>query len=611
MKPDIRRVDSLLHISYANAGRVHTAKSYPLTAPNGSTIILIGCETGLQILWRGGQPVKGQARNSLWKDDGILNHQENGDEVDSVTHDHSVHFEENEDEGYTPSTEFMPIIQSINLPLSTAVLHIAVPHIPRNTSKYDHDSIPKLYSDYLVVAAACSDCSVRLITIPLAPPSSRIQSEAKPARTASFDQMGPYGERVLVILGGTNHQSIPKCLSLTLVPSSTGHDSDLEMDEDDTQCVLLIHRLPLNSDGTGLDLIADGHNVPWITQVLPSSPVSLHFHPSLPGDGKNCRLLVAERKGTVRILGCSTAENVEQFSSLLSLYPGIQSSRSGRGARKHVLDAQWVLDGNAVLVLLEDGEWGIWDLRGQGPKAEPKTLATQIPTLGSFYTFAIKGRVNGESNTSKVNDAAMQRKEGSKTITLAPTTPSTRRMRQENLFSGPLHPAEGAERGGISIISSQNHKAVDEAVLLWHNDGVIVIRSLRTHWASKVKGCGNLFGNGDKGEARIVNNVSLNGERRTDVALLPANSQSNSEGPFDHAVLVTGESRFVLVTSPSNGQGTSSGSQLSPRLDQRMLEHGELDLDGMDRVLSTLANKTNESTANGVPPKRKVGFVNI
>ncbi|KAL8721421.1 MAG: hypothetical protein Q9225_001896 [Loekoesia sp. 1 TL-2023] len=642
MKPDVRRVDSLFHICYRHASRIHTTKPYPLAAPNGSTIVLVGYENGLKILWRGGSPIKGQPRKRPWNDDGTLIQGDtvgDEDETDPDSYDASAGLGRTGVENDS-STEFEPIVQSINLAFGTAVLHMAFPHIPPDPSQHNNDSFPTLLSDNLVVAVACSDSSVRLITLPLAPPPAHVKKKAEAAGKEAVldDQKGPYQERIVVIPCGNNHQSIPICVSMTLAPSSAGPNSDVEMDGDDihsrqnrstrsrsverddgwnlliASCssdlsgLLLIHRIPLLPDGSDLDLPATDYTVPWSIQHLPSPAISLHFNPSLPADERNCRLLVAEKKGTVRLLGCLPDRTPNQCSCLVSLYPGSQSSANGRRIRKHVLDTQWVLGGKAVLVLLEDGGWGIWDLEGHGPKAQSRAKAPQVPTLGSFFTFAIRGHVNGVLNTFNSDKTDAKPKEGPKAVKLAPTTPSTRRMRQENLFSGPLRDVEGPAHGGISIAASQDPRTTDEAVLLWHNDSIVVIPSLRTHWSNRIKGSGNLFGNGAKGEARVINNVELRGERRTDVALLPASEHSS-----EHSVLITGETRFIFVTCPPSGQQATTGNLGSSASDQRLLEQGDLGLDGMDRVFSSMHDRTqtNKLPTNGAPPKRKVGFLDL
>lgn len=576
--------------------------------------------------------------------------------VDSKEPAFSSSFYEHATRGQTSNLwpEIERPIESVNLPLGTAVLHIAFPFIPTDSSQHNSHALPALLTDSIVAAMACSDASVRLITLPLAPPSVRVRENAEGACIPSTvgEQESICGEHIRVISGGTNHQSIPSCVSITLAPSSASLDSDLEMDEDETRPrrdisnrrrvtsksrsrsrsagrdngwdliiassssdlsgLLLIHKITLSSGGRELSRTTTDFNVPLSIQHLPCPAVSLDFNPSLPGDGRNSRLLLAETKGMIRILDCLLAETYNECPCLITLHTSCHSSSHGRRSGSHVLDARWVLGGKAALVLLESGEWGVWDLEGHGPKTQSTSNAPLVPTLGSLFAFATRGLLNDGSNNVKSDNADTARMtKGSKPTMLAPTTPSTRRSRQENLFAGPIRYAERPARGGISVAADQHSKIVDIAVMMWYNDTINIIPSFRTHWADNLKGSGNLFGNGARGKARTLNDI-LPGERPIDVALLPASHQSMYGGARENTVLVTGETRYVLVTSPSTIQRTTPRNHLSLRSDQQMLEEGELDLDGMQRMLSTMDKRTGskQSSANGIH-QRKIGFVDV
>lgn len=640
MKPETGKAESLLHTCYHGASRIHTAKPYPLVAPNGSSIILLGCENGLRVLWHGGQHAESQSRQRPWKEDGTLLQSASITTKEpaplSSSYEHAIH---EQTKNLSPGLE--PELESINLSFGTAVLHIAFAFFPTNSLPHDPYYLPALLSHSIVAAMACSDASVRLVTLPLAPPSVRGRESTEGPRNpaAACDQKNFYGEEIQVILGGSSHQSIPNCISMTLAPSLVSLDSDLEMDDGDAHpgkdilnhCrstskspsrsksigrdtgwdlmiassssdlsgLLLIHKLPLPSSSRDLHRITTDLNVLLSIQHLPCPAVSLDFTPSLPGDQRNSRLLIADVKGTIRILDCLSTENPNESPCLISLLPSFQSSSHRRQAGRQVLDARWVLGGQAALVLLESGEWGVWDPEGHGPKTQSTFNAHVAPALGSMFTFAALGLLNDESNSFKSDNTDVARRtDGPKPTMLAPTTPSTRRTRQESLFAGSLRHAECPARGGISIAIDQHSKTIDEAVVMWYKHTITIIPSFLTHWADKVKGSGNLFGKGARGEARFLKN-GLPGEQRTDVTLLPASDKSSHDGATEYIVLVAGENRYVLVTSPPSSRGTIPRNQLSLRSDQQMLEQGDLDLDSMDKMLSTINEKTGSDRLPG------------
>ncbi|KAL8813160.1 MAG: hypothetical protein Q9200_000463 [Gallowayella weberi] len=652
METEVQEVDALLHLCYNAPGRIHTAKPYPRTAPNGSTVLFLGHESGLRILWRGGRSPKNPSEN----DDVNPNQSlllDADDEVDDSTSIGQDGYVESDEEEYDLSLPFEPIIQCLDLPFGVAVLQVAFPHLPTDPLQRQSAAYPPLYSERLVAVVVCSDASVRLVTLPLAPPPRlrRRKAAANGKPYIADERVGPYGEQVTTVTGGNDHQVVPKYISLTLVLSSMRGDSDLEMAEDDVQLkrngsagrrrqvsqtrsqsppfrtdegwdivvassssnLLLVHRIPLTADGASLDpMTAADHIVPWSIQHLPSPAASIHFNPSLPPDESNATLLVAEAKGPVRIFNCIPTNSSSECTWLVSLLPGFQSSEGRRGARKGVLDAQWVQGGKAILVLLADGDWGVWDLRDPQTNALSRTQSPQAARLGSFSTFVISGSVDARSSLSNVGARGPTVRGGGHAGKLAPTTPGTRRVRQDKLFSGPVQRVEGPVRGGMSVVSSQDVKADDESVLLWHNDTITFIPSLRTYWNNKVKGSGNLFGGGAKGEAKRIDNVSLRGEQWNDVSLFaPGRHFKDRNRLDDHNVLILGESRFVVVAAPLDKSKMTRSNPMKPPLDQKMLERGDITLEGMDRLLARMTDgtPTNSMISNREPSKRKVNFL--
>ncbi|KAL8981601.1 MAG: hypothetical protein Q9205_003657 [Flavoplaca limonia] len=661
MIPEVRAVNSQLHLTYNCPGRIHTIEPYPLPAPNGSAILLLGHENGLRVLWHGGRTLKPQ--DECHHQNGNTNPGQSivldsDDEADAPAPNDRDSYLESDEEDYDPFKPFERIVQSLDLHLGVAVLHIAFPSCPIEPLQPKHAAFPPLLSENIVAAITCSDASVRIITLPVAPPSSLRKRKAAANEKSGLanGSVGPYGERITTVTGGNDHQAIPRCVSLTLAPGSVvEEESDIEMEEDglqptrsaskerrrqrsqtrsrsrsrqrgegwdilvassspDLSGLLLIHRIPLARDGIYLDF-STTHMIPWIIQRLPSPAASISFNPALPQEERNTMLLIAEAKGPVRILNCLSTENASQCTWFVTLLPGFQNPTHGRALRKHVLDAQWVQNGRAVIVLLADGEWGIWDLFDAQPKVLSGTHAQQASRLGSFATFALTGTINASPRLSDADTEDLRTKDGGKAGRLAPMTPGTRRIRQENLFSGAIEQVEGSARGGIYITPSQDAKTIDDTVLLWYNDNITVIPSLRTHWANKVKGTGNLFGNGAKGEARTISNVSLRGERRNNVVLLPTGPQFRPKrSSSTESVLVLGETRFVVVTTPLAKPQTTPKNASKPPTDQRLLERGDLTLEGMDRVLASMdhgsaPNKLSSTNGVSSSSKRKVNFL--
>ncbi|KAL8761007.1 MAG: hypothetical protein Q9184_002840 [Pyrenodesmia sp. 2 TL-2023] len=567
MTPDLERT-----------ARIHIAKPYPLLSPNGSPVIAVGCENGLRILWCRGGLNKNEADKHRRDTNGtlVLGASVRGEHgADPRRNLESTGLEPGSDD-YDPSELYEAITQPINL--GVAVLYLAFPYIPTDASQQDHNALPPILMQKLLAVVVCSDSSVRLVILPLAPPSAKIERTTEEAGESIVDNedTGAYRETCVVVLGGNGHQGIPRCAALTLAPVAMELVADLDRDD--------------------LDIQVGKSNS---TDRLPS----LNFNPSLPGDEMNGRLLVVESKGTVRVLEFTSAAYSKQCSSLVSLYPNSRAAASGR-AGKRLLDAQWVLGGKAILALADDGEWGMWDFGGHGCKAHSRTLAPSTPTMGSSFTFAISGRVHDGSNTAQANRSGLKTTKGSRAVKLAPTTPTTRRVRQEHLFTGPPHHTEGLAQGGISMLTTNDTVVIDEAILLWHNDTMSMIPSLRTHWANKVKGSGNLFGNEAKGEIRIIRDFGSKGERHTGISLLRANYGPMGQRPLEYAVLVTGETRLIVLTSPFGGSQSTPAVLKSPP---------SLDLNGMNRVLSTVGDneQIEQSTTRGMAVKRKVGFVNV
>lgn len=559
----------------------------------------------------------------------------------SPQHIDEPEFEESESE-FDPSQPYESIVQTLVLPLGTDVLHITFPQLPPDLRLNNLGSLPKMLLERMLVVVACADCSVRVLSLPLRPPSSKSKArpELRKHLLGSVTGNGMFGEQVLVLSGGNGHQSIPQGVSVSLSPHIDVGEDDIEMDDpepegstqsrtsshvrhsirsreatssneelwdvlvashsSDTSGLLLIHRIPMLDDGSDIDPKDFNASVPWRLQPLASPAMSIQFNPSLYPASRHSHLLLTDANGVVRIFDCQPDLDAERGSWLISLYTNYEPTSHGLPRRKDILKAQWALGGKAIAVLLADGEWGIWDLEGAGPKSKKDTDSWQAPTGIDLSRFAISGRVGSSSTTREPAKSSATTESRSR---LAPMTPGTRKVRQETLFTGPKSKSVGPARGGISVLpisDGLDHRADDETLLLWHGDSISIVPSLLTHWQNKVQGSGNLFGKGIRGQAKDVNNIQLGGELRNNVSLIPRR-QTYGSATSDSSVLITGEHRFVIAAAPLTETEASAAPKPATRseaADKALLAKGELDVNGIENMLDSM---TNGHQTNGIP----------
>lgn len=628
--------------SYDLPHRIHTSKSYPLPSPNGSTILVYGHEQGLRVVWKGGRPFKHQptAVEKRSKSNGasadaimIIDSDEEAPENLEQPPDQDNPIFEEEDGGFDFSESYESIIQTLDLPLGVEVLHLAFPHLPGDAQSSGLASLPILFSQKLVLAMACSDFSVRVLLIPLMPPSTQSKNRPKWKDTTSKLGAGKsvFGEQMIWLSSGTVHRSIPKGVSISMTSTPSEHLEDIDMDESnprskkpnlrrsvsrsasrsrsrsrlgghqwdllvashsaDLSGLLLIHRIPILAGEASL---SPELHIPWRIEHLASPIVSVCFNSALYPALRHSQLLVAEAKGVVRILDCLPQSKAARGSWLLSLYTDFETLQGSTSRRKPILDAQWVLGGKATIVLLADGKWGVWDLKNAGPKSTDGSSPST--TIESLKNFVFESWV-GDSSKSRTMTKGLSTKTKNRSK-LAPMTPGTRKIRQQALFTESTRQPDGPVLGGLSVSpvrDASKSRADDEAVLAWHGNTIAVIPSLFIHWQNKVRGSGNLFGSGAKGEPKMINNIQLGGESCKDVSLMPSHHHSesaNDEAPHPE-ILVNGDHRLLIVTLPNAEPQTSfspPSQLLSSTTDQQLLTRGDLDVNGMDRILAGMSN---------------------
>ena len=601
------------------------------------------------MVWRGGRPFKQptseqKPANANGETTGMVaNLNSDGDHVPETPLGDTPLFEDEEEE-YDPSEPYSPIMQTLDLTLGVEVLYLAFPRLPATLQKTSLDSLPAFMAHKLLCVLACSDFTTRVLTVPLMPPSpkSKARPEIRNAVSHLEVREGPFGEQMFTFTVDPGHRSLPKGVSMTLTASKLEDEEDDDMEDDeqtemlsapsrtasrsrsrsrlgrdeswdllvashssDLSGLLLIYRVPLVADGFR---ISPEHQNPWRIHNLASPAITVEFNTALYPAARHSRLLVAEAKGNVRILDSVPGSRAAQGHWLVSLHSEFEISQASMIRRRAILDAKWVLGGKCILVLLAEGKYGLWDIENAGPKSTNTINAPQPLT-----SFALDGWVSNSLKSRPMMRSSAPKNENK--TKFAPMTPSTRKMKQEALFAGPISVAqvEGQARGGLFVCAvqeSSNSRADDESVLFWHENNIMIIPSLLTHWQNKVRQAGNLFGTGIKGEPLLINSIQLGGEYCNDVGLFLCSKEPAKEFMSQAEILVTGEHRLLIITPPLVEPAAPlepSPPPMSSSVDQQLLAKGELDVHGMDRILAGMSNgdrptgssRNHTSNANG------------
>jgi hypothetical protein len=553
---------------------------------------------------------------------------------------------EDEEEELDPDQPYPSFVQHLRLALNTEVLHIAVPHVPIISSLRPAETVPAIFSTKMVFAVACADSTVRVITLPLSPPSNAAKEKPQSA-TSQF------GEEVVKVLA---HQNIPRGITMTWTsrnePTSTDH-SDEEMDVDgqgDAAATPGRRRRKQQSRSRsrnqgegGFDLLIASHSAElggllkiWRFQLAETSLAVTHpitpyktvtlrkpasrvtFNPAQYPKRRHSQLLIADSTGTARIYDVfapgsrkrrasnSSGEAGGFVGTFRSSFESVKSNSftpAALAVRKPILDASWVLDGRSIMALLADGEWGVWDPERTGPSSSTDPLA--------FSLRGFVGSMERDSNASGVSSP----KRGSRS-SLAPMTPNTRRRKEETLFQGSPSISAVATPGGISVASlpSSNEAAVEDSVIIWYGTEVYRIADLFKFWTRTASASnGNSL---PSPSLTQIQDTSLLGERITSISQFGTTAQAaHMAVPRD--ILISAEHRLIIITGTTNPLGRDLNAMFAQehaeieearRADQALLSHGELDLGGMDRLLENMEDSGTISKSLTLGNPRKVLF---
>jgi len=578
--------------SYSLPHRIYVARVYPIRATNGSTIVVYGSEQGVTVSWRGGRPLESKSEalpakppltNGTGKEDAIMLDSDDDEPPHTQNPVEPAKFEETE-EGYDPSEPYPPIVQQWSLALGADALDIAFPAMARSTEK-----TPVIFHQRIVIAVTCSDCSVRVISLPLTPPSDAAVAHHQ------------VHESISTLSGHLGHQETPTSVSITWTPRTPlaeEMEEDAENDEDaderptlsrrrqsrlrmeeqrefdlvvashsaDLGGVLKLSRVPIESYGAEQTTLS-GSFAQVISLYTRTPATKLHFNTSSYPSRRHSQLLFADTRGILKVYDALSSSIISTFST-----PFTPS-----GQRKRLIDVNWTSDGRSMIALLEDGEWGVWVVDPAGLPSNQNN---------GTRTFVCSGYAGAEPGSSSSSTSSSD---------LAPMTPKTRRVKEEALFTAPSpSTSRTSHRGGISVLtkpSLHSRSERDESVILWFDDRIYTSR-------------GSVASNEELSLARY-DGLDLHGELLNNVDQFPQPS-----GPTaSHDLLIAAEHRYIVLGNTKSSdfeEQRTAGAQVRTEedddpfvdSDRSRLATGVLDLDGMDRMLDGM----------GQASKRFVGF---
>ena len=564
MEPRVIKRERKLQLAYDLPDRIHCARIYPTQCANGSTLVLYGHSQGVRVLYRGG-------RRPKQSDSSRTEYEDEEDETD-------------------PDTPYANIIQVMDLTLGSTVLHIATPSPPSQASQR-----PAIARDHAIVAVHTADKKVSVLKIPLTPCSSR---DVRNVAEAILDDM-------IDLPAGT---AMVNDISIKI----TTRFSTVQEEPESTVCVAIVSdalrlwRLPTTADEV-LSEEAVNQRIP-----LPAKASKVSYHPSIG----SAKVLLVDSQGSVRIYDSSALKDSNNRPSssgstaiegedvgkwimtFQAPYHALSQDHPSVPARKVILDAKWILGGRAILALLQDGEWGVWD------------VSAAVQNNKSVGEFVLHGFLGSAAAAAAPAESGKQRKGSSK---LAPMTPNTRKTKSQNFFSGAPKAPGAVAKGGICVTGNDAATGqTDESVMLWYDGEVYTIPNVQQFWQRSLNvsssGVGSLYAPG----LSHIPDVSLMNENITSISQFNAKTSSSGLGQMNtpRDFLVSAEHRFIIHQAtrppvPSKGlfekaAATAPAAGLTDR-DQRMLDAGELDVGGMDRMLDSMAN-------GGAARTRRVGF---
>ncbi|KAK6865424.1 hypothetical protein PG995_001952 [Apiospora arundinis] len=509
--PRVRRTAQNTQTTYNLTRRVHTIQTYPVLSPQGATIVLYGHEDGISIIWRGGRPFKA----SVYED---VSHGKKGKQNGGAPEDSVMVIDSDDDDAaaaqgggtaFTDKPQFedgsmdefpqTDITQTLDLSMGTAVFHIATLPMTPCAAEDAAWNGTDLLKEKIVFSVSCATREVYLITLPLTPPSplSKSREELRVDLLAGKAGNGKWGESITLLMGQEKHSD---GLAMTLIqPKPTTERSKSTERSRSTgraapRAVIAAHSKEASGTLRLWDVplektTKDRPVEPFQTEFLPSPLSSVAFNST------HSTQLLCNTSQAIRVYDYaqpsmpnddfSDTPFPSQGSWLISLYPPFARPSP---SRKPIIAASWIAHGRAVLALLADGQWGIWDVDGVSPQGPALTRQSSGIRGAALTSFSVTGFVEG---TSPLRNPGTQRAPGTGGE-FVPMTPHSRREALST-FSGPDRLF--SVRGGIAVmpIPAQATTTADESAVLWigGSEHVLVIPGILKFWDAQLrKGAG-------------------------------------------------------------------------------------------------------------------------
>lgn len=556
-----------LHTTIDLERRVNCSAIYPILAPNGSTLIITGHEHGLHLIWRGGRKRRQQesgttraskrARTGEYalddeEEDAVASRSQKveGDDV----------FEADE---LDPDCPCPSVIRDVEVDLDAEVLCIAIP----TAGSSQQQSL----RDIAIIAVTLEDGSLKLLSVPLAPPEDeKTASFVRHIHIADLDHRWP-------------RDPLPS-LAVRILP-----DDDSSEPRSGVRVCVAVASVRLSVlvcivNGRGVRMPHDNNTC--ISLDLPSPALLASF-----ADSKDpLWLQVADRFGVVRIFEVLVARKdispQDSISLATSYLAPFKRDPSGSVRRKRILASAWVMQGDAVVVLLEDGEWALWVVRGS------------LSFDGEVHRCMLGG-ILGSPRALRSHNTEQRRP----ATRLAPMTPNTRRAKAETLFSGPAKVPGMVAAGGVSVTARKGSSGAIDSIVMWYCDQAYCVPNLQRliQRYAAVSGHGKMT----VSNAGMIQLTEVTAPCDRMVSVSPFSDRcAETSGSLQSTapdLLVSSEYR-LHISERATAALDMPVHALATKLDStKATASGPLALGAVDEILDKMANKGGRS--------RRVGFV--